>query len=111
MTKGIIARDFEAVEVTHEGVQYFVDFTASASYWSTPGKLSGPPEDCYEADEGIEIDSIDITSVKDTLDFSIVLDARARKFFSLLVETDELTIALWEAIGPEEDDYDGDDTE
>jgi len=43
-----------SAEVTLDGQTYLVDYTISGSCYYDPGRISGPPEDCYPPDGGVE---------------------------------------------------------
>ncbi len=101
-----------SAEVTLDGQTYLVDYTISGSCYYDPGRISGPPEDCYPPDGGVEDYEIKIDGVFGDDGLPIVEDAPSDDKLIAEIEKDDPSNYLfesWMEAGPDEPDYPDDE--
>lgn len=104
MANVIITKDHD---VTIDGQLLTVNYTVKAEMTYIPGKLSGPPEDCYPPDAECNIEEMTINSVTDE-DGDLPLTEELKVKASKTIEDEDIVEdQLWEAFdnlpdGPED---------
>lgn len=88
-------------EVTLEGAEgderYLVEYSVSAMCSHRPGRLSGPPEDCYPDESECEIEWIAVQAVTDSRDNPVSLDAEFETAIIAALSQEEIEEKCWEA--------------
>ena len=91
----VSASGSQDVAIPETCLSYAVDWEATAKMYYDPGRVSGPPEDCYPPEGECEITELTFEVHEDGSGLE-VMDQKVRALVSEFLNQEKIEEALWE---------------